>query len=156
MWIRFPEFYYTDYFYMNTTYYDAVVFVPKKNIVFFGWGLFANYNGKDISYKVAWRIGKDGVKSDEHEVSFLDSEKDPEKKWNTVDLRKLGVKPIRVSEGEHIHVMAKIVEGTDDARRCFYGYGGYRERICNIPNQEYDFDTDYSSENDNSTSADWG
>lgn len=24
LWVRFPEFYLTDYYYMNTTYYDAV------------------------------------------------------------------------------------------------------------------------------------
>jgi hypothetical protein len=53
-WQRFAEFYYTDYFYMNTRYWDAVVFIPKRNIVFFGWGLFANFNGSDMDLKVQW------------------------------------------------------------------------------------------------------
>jgi hypothetical protein len=53
-WLRFSEFYYTDYFYMNTRYWDAVVFIPKRNIIFYGWGVFANFNGADVDLKVQW------------------------------------------------------------------------------------------------------
>jgi len=57
-WVRFPEFYLTDYFYMNTRYWDAVVFVPKRNVMFFGFGVMANYNGKDMKIKVQWNVGE--------------------------------------------------------------------------------------------------
>ena len=41
-------------------------------------------------------------------------------------------------------------------RRCYYGTGGYRDRYGTLPDQDYDFDTEYSRYNDNNTSADWG
>lgn len=78
-WVRFPEFYLTDYYYMNTTYYDAVTFIPKVAIHFCGFGIFANYNSKDVKYKIMWAI--DGEKSEEFEYEFADGDKDPEKKW---------------------------------------------------------------------------
>jgi hypothetical protein len=37
---------------MSTSYWDAVVFIPKKDIWFFGFGLFSNYNNKDIGIKL--------------------------------------------------------------------------------------------------------
>jgi hypothetical protein len=52
MWVRFPEFYLTDYYYMNRTYYDAVVFIPLTNIKFHGFGVMANYNQNDMVYIV--------------------------------------------------------------------------------------------------------
>ena len=39
MWKRFPRMETGDYFYMSETYYDAVMFKPKKNIYFLGFGL---------------------------------------------------------------------------------------------------------------------
>mmetsp|Transcript_18089 Transcript_18089/g.30880 ORF Transcript_18089/g.30880 Transcript_18089/m.30880 type:complete len:198 (+) Transcript_18089:464-1057(+) len=83
-WVRFPEFYYTDYYYMNTRYYDAVVFIPKRTVYFFGFGIFANYNKANMELKVKWVI--DSVESEEHEVNFDDDEKDPEKKWFEVNI----------------------------------------------------------------------
>ena len=44
-----------------------------------GFGLFANYNNNDMSYKVQWYI--DDTASEEYLVNFNDSDKDPEKKW---------------------------------------------------------------------------
>jgi hypothetical protein len=73
----------------------------------------------------------------------IDAEKDSEKKWHTIDIREFGVKPIRVAEGERIHVKCKVAN--DDQRRCFYGYSGSQDKYSVIPNQEYDFDTDYSN-----------
>jgi hypothetical protein len=87
-------------------------------------------------------------------MKITDDEKDPEKKWFTIDIRELGIKPIKVNEGDKIHVLTRV--GNDEQRRCFYGYSGSQSRYSEIPNQEYDFDTDYSDMNDNSTSNDWG
>lgn len=119
-WVRFPEFYYTDYFCMNPRYWDAVVFKPKRNVWFFGWGILANYNNKDMKIKFQWKIGEE--QSEEYELDFPDGEKDEEKKWHTIDIRNVGCKPIKVNEGERIHVKAKV--GSDETRRCFYGYSG--------------------------------
>ena len=55
-WIRFPEFYLTDYFYMSSHYWDAMAFIPKRNVTFFGFGLMANYNGKNMKVKFQWNI----------------------------------------------------------------------------------------------------
>ena len=46
-WLRFTKYVKTDYMFMGTSYYDGIVFVPKVNIIFFGWGLFASYRGYD-------------------------------------------------------------------------------------------------------------
>ena len=51
---------------MSSNYYDAVTFIPKRNIRFHGFGLNANYNGKDITYKICWAIADE--KSEEFEV----------------------------------------------------------------------------------------
>ena len=49
-WIRFPKFYHTDYFYMETYSWDAVIFIPRRNIKFLGFGIMASYNDKDMKY----------------------------------------------------------------------------------------------------------
>jgi len=69
-------------------------------------------------------------------------------------LRELGCKPIKCDEGDKIHCKAKVLD--DDQRRVIYGYSGYADRYSKIEGQEYDFDTEYSQHNDNSTSGDWG
>jgi len=71
-WVRFPKMYLTDYYYMNTRYYDAVVFKPKMNIQFHGFGVFANYNNKDVIYTVQWSLNDD--KSEEFQILKTDSE----------------------------------------------------------------------------------
>ena len=142
MWVRFPDMYTTDYYYMNTTYYDAVTFICKRNIVFLGYGLFANYNGNALEGKVQWQIGENGEKSEEFDYKFEDGDKDPEKKWHIVDIRNFGCKPVKVNEGEKITVKAKVAN--DNCRRVCYGYNGYKDRYSTIPDQEYDFDTEYS------------
>ena len=67
-WIRFQDFYLTDYYYMSSSYWDAVVFIPKRDIWFFGFGLFSNYNNKDVGIKFQWNLGKEGeeLTSEEH------------------------------------------------------------------------------------------
>ena len=70
--------------------------------------------------------------SEEYELEFADSAKDPERKWHTIDIRDVGVKPIKVNEGQVIHVKTKV--DNDDMRRCFYGYSGNQTRYSVIPN----------------------
>lgn len=43
-WVRFKEYRTTDYFYLNSHYWDACVFIPKRDVTFFGFGIFGNYH----------------------------------------------------------------------------------------------------------------
>ena len=112
---------------MSTSYWDAVAFIPKKDIWFCGFGLFANYNCKDIVFKIQWHLGKEGEEyaSEEYEVELKDSDKDTEKKWWLIDIRDVGEKPLKVRDGTYLHIKVKV--DSDDNRRCHYGYNGYKD-----------------------------
>ena len=114
---------------MSSNYYDAVVFKPKRNIIFHGFGINAHYNGTDVTYRFKWKI--DDELSDEQTLECKDGEKEPVKKWHVVDIKELGFKPIKVMEGQKIDIMIKVAN--DNMRRCFYGTGGYRDRYSVIP-----------------------
>ena len=86
----------------------------------------------------------------------MDSEKDPEKKWFTIDIRQFGEKPVKVQEGTLIHCKIKCENDDYEQRRCFYGYDGGRNQYSTIEGQEFDFETAYSSHNSNRTSEGWG
>jgi len=77
-----------SYFSMDTWDYDAVVFKPKRNIKFLGFGVFSDYNSNDVTYTVQWSL--DDNKSDEFQIHKLDSERDPEKNWHSITLKELG------------------------------------------------------------------
>lgn len=53
---------------MNSSYFDAVAFKPLRDIVFFGFGVFANYHNKNIHMKIQWVIGDE--QSQEYEKEF--------------------------------------------------------------------------------------
>ena len=127
-WVRFPEFYLTDYFYMNTCSWDAVVFIPKRSVLFFGFGLMANYNGHDMKIKVQWNIND--TDSEVYEKECSDGDKDPDKKWFEIDIREFGCKPIRANEGDKIHCKVKV--RNDECRRTFYGYNGYKDNYSKM------------------------
>jgi len=153
MWQRFPRIQYNDYYYMSSSYYDAVQLVCKRNIMFCGFGILAHYNNSNVTYKFKFKI--DDELSEEYTHVTTDADKDQDKKWHVVNLKELfGIKPIKVCEDGKIDIMVKVAN--DDMRRTFYGTGGYRDRYSVIPEQDYDFNTEYSSHNDNNTSADWG
>ena len=155
VWRRFGELRNSDqhdYYYLHTRYWDAVTFIAKRNVMFHGFGVLANPQGKDQTFIIMWDI--DGEKSEEYTVETTDGDKDPEMKWHHINLKDLGVAPIKVSEGQKIDCCMKIKD--DDMRRTWYGRDGYKNRYSTFSDQDYDFDTDYSRYNDNNTSADWG
>lgn len=99
-WIRFKDFYITDYFYMEEHSWDAVIFIPKRTILFYGFGIMANYNSKDMKYRLKWVIDEEDEFGDEGVIYEIpDADKDPEKKWFTIRLADMGYKPIKVNEG---------------------------------------------------------
>jgi hypothetical protein len=46
-WLRFKKLVKNDYMFMGTSYFDGIIFIPKVNVTFYGWGLFASYRGYD-------------------------------------------------------------------------------------------------------------
>lgn len=64
-WKRFPKFEHSDYFYMSDSYYDAVIFKPKMDIYFLGFGFLNQYEKKNFKIKFKYNI--DGVESQEYE-----------------------------------------------------------------------------------------
>ena len=140
---------------METYSWDAVVFIPKKNVNFMGFGIMSSYNNKDMAYKVSWAIDEEPNQG-ELEWSITDAEKHPEKKWFEFHLKDLGHAPVKVSEGQKIHCMVKVVSDDYEQRRCLYGYDGYQRHYSELEDQEYDFDTAHSSYNGNCTNDSWG
>lgn len=53
-WVRFDRLVTNDYDYMSAYYYDAVVFVPRTDIYFVGFGQMANWDKMDIKLKFWW------------------------------------------------------------------------------------------------------
>jgi len=95
-WVRFSKLNLTDYFYLEVSNYDAVIFVPKCKIYFHGFGIMGNYNKKDVTYKVQWIIEEDA--SAEYEILKPYADIDTEKLWHEIILTELGEKPILIKE----------------------------------------------------------
>lgn len=118
-WVRFKNFV-EDYFYMEVDYKDAVAFVPNTNVVFHGFGIFCNYNQKDVKYKV--QICYDQEQPEEiYEVEKAYADRDQEKRTFDITLKELGLKPVKVSEGTKIHIIVWITVYESEVRRHYYG-----------------------------------
>ena len=112
-----------DYNYADVNSWNAVAYKPRKNVVFRGFGIFANRNNKDFDCFVKWEI--DGKESEEYKVSFVDAEKCEHKMFDFL-LKDVGVRAIRVAKGSLIHVGIKFGEGDNNSRRSIAGYNGER------------------------------
>lgn len=64
VWKRFPRVESGDYFYMSDNYYDAVIFKPKCDIYFLGFGVLNQYEKKD--FKLFFKFKIDGNESEEY------------------------------------------------------------------------------------------
>jgi hypothetical protein len=51
------------------TYWDAICFVPNRDILFKGFGLFSNFDRKNTKVKIQWVIGNNF--SETYEVELL-------------------------------------------------------------------------------------
>ncbi len=98
-----------------------------------------------MTLTVQWAI--DDFQSEEYIKEFMDSEKDPEKKWFLVDIRQFGEKPVKVSKGSLIHCKVKSMNDDMAINRTFYGCNGEKKYYSVFEGQEYDFDTVESSHN---------
>ena len=101
-WRRFKNFHDSDYCCLERDHLDAVIFKPKRDIVFYGYGVFSSYYKRDITIKCGWEI--DDERSEMHEITFVEADKSEK---NTFDflLTDVGEKPIKVKEGSSIHVL---------------------------------------------------
>lgn len=158
IWRRFPQLYLTDYFYMETYSWDAMVFKPQKAVTFHGFGIMTSYHDIDMEYRVSWAIDDEPNEGSQEGLEWKVSkdEADPEKKWFHFYLKDVGANPIKVSEGQRIHCLVKVVSSSRESRRCRYGYNGYKNEYEKLEDQDFDFTTDYSSFNGNCTSESWG
>jgi len=122
-WCRFGRSVTSDYFYLDSYSWDAVIFVPKRNVMFHGFGIFSNWSKKDMKYRLKWYIG--GEESEEKEFEIVDADADPEKRWYEINFSDMGEKPIKVSEGTEIDICIGCCTSDYEYRRCFYGNNGY-------------------------------
>lgn len=67
-WKRFPKVEFNSYFYMSDSYYDAVMFKPKRDIYFLGFGFLNQYEKKEFKLKFKYNI--EGIDSQEYEVDM--------------------------------------------------------------------------------------
>ena len=128
--------------------------MPNKDIYFHGFGVFASYDNKDITYNVKWIIGDEDTDPPLHTISFENAQKD-EHRCHTIMLEQLGEKPVKVSEGTKIHCVFKT--DNNDTRRCCYGECGSSTYYRNISGQDHIFEMSSSNYNSNGgTTSDWG
>ena len=121
-----------SYWYLSTTSVDALKFIPKRDIKFFGFGMFSNYNGKDMTMKVSWFLEDEDpgesrewyevtVNIDECELAYEGS---PGKVFDFY-IQSVGQKPFIVREGQKLTVMAKSTHSDSTLARQYYGSDGY-------------------------------
>lgn len=159
-WYRFKEWRKDDYqcIYANCD-RDAMSFIPKKNIYFYGFGFFGLYNGmagRDAIYTFQWRLGEHGhdYKSKTYDVTLKWSDLNEEKHDHLIDIRELGEDPMLVEEGQKLHLL--VYRAQSDSCYVGFGYSGSQDAYSTIEGQEYDFETGDSNWTNNSTRGDWG
>lgn len=128
-WRRFKNYHTSDYFCLEVNYKDAVIFIPKRDVLFIGFGVFSSYYGKDLKIKLGWEI--DGDRTDMFDVTFIDADKSSDKIFDFY-LKDVGEKPIKVKEGTEIHLIMEAVESDYEQRSTFYGYYGDPRHIENL------------------------
>lgn len=69
MWKRFTTIE-NDYYYQSDSYFDAVLFRPKQDVMFMGFGLTKQYENHDFTMKFSYKIGDEGEKSSVAEITM--------------------------------------------------------------------------------------
>lgn len=152
-WKRFKRDVLNDYYYLEQSTWDSVIFIPQTNIVFHGFGAYSSWNNCAVSYNIKWALD-DEEPCEQTEITKEDAEKD-EQKCFTFTLKELGSKPVKVKAEQKLHVCMKIVRQEYEQRRCFYGSDGNESQYNEIE-QPNDFKMETSRLNGNCTSHNWG
>ncbi len=116
-WKRFRNLETSDYFYMSDTYFDAVVFKPKIDVYFLGFGLFKHYEG--ATYTLTFKYSIEQEQSEEFNVEVT-KEMYSENGIYFFDFQELGMPPVKVSAEANLHVCVKSRCSTNN--RFNYGY----------------------------------
>lgn len=96
-WRRFKEKS-SGSWHISTTSIDAVQFIPKRNILFFGLGAFGNYHKKESTQEIWWRID-DGEKTEAIEVVMDPGLVDEDTLTQDLNFVETGHDPVKVLEG---------------------------------------------------------
>lgn len=92
-WKRFNKIEPGDYFYMSDTYYDAIIFKPKMDVYYLGFGFTNQYEKKD--FKIKFKHNIDGQDMEEKEVEITQDMLGQDGFFE-VDYQKLGIQPVAV------------------------------------------------------------
>lgn len=148
IWKRFLNIKHTDYYYMSYNYWDAICFIPQKNITWYGFGVLSNRDNNNVQHTYKYFLEEDGVELGE--LSHADADKDPEMKTFLVDLKSdFGIAPVKVAAGQKLHILMKAKN--EESRRTWYIYENtddYKKR----DDQPLDFLMEYSNHDDNGCS----
>lgn len=136
-----------DYTNLSTSYYDALKFQAKRDVLFCGVGMIKEYEDKPFTLEMKYRVVAEGEDGDvEATIIEVDSETSPvnEEKMHWFDIQHYGQNAVFCPEGSFIEIGLKSKEG---GTRFHYIYSGYDYNYSDVPGQEYDFRTVYSNWN---------
>lgn len=120
-----------SYWYLSTTSTDAIKFIPKKDVYWLGFGMYGNYNKKDMPMKF-WYFIDDEQESEKYEVTVIESELEQPEKTFDVFLKDYGIKPIKISAGQKLTILQIAVSTERELCRQWYGADGHNYQ--NLPN----------------------
>lgn len=66
--------------------WDGITFVPRRPVEFYGFGLYAESNFKDLNIEVRWEIQNRPDDSKTFNLTLRDNEKDKDNKWHIVNI----------------------------------------------------------------------
>ena len=134
---------------------DAIIFKPKRDIYFFGIGIFANDGHKDMTMSIWWSING-SEESEKLDKLFIDAEKDEESGTHDFNFVEMGLaQKVKVSAEEGLEIYLGLKDCGGSSTRCWYGNDGTPEHY-NALEQEQDFEITRSNNDSNGTSADRG
>jgi hypothetical protein len=100
----------------------------------------------------------DNDMSEPIEIAKTEADADPEKKWQTILLSEIGLKPMKIKAGQKLHIGIQMRPGSNDdytLRAHFYGYEGEQTCLEKI-DQPQDFMTERSPHTTSSSSESFG
>ena len=148
-WKRFATLVKSQWHFSSTS-TDAIIFKPKRDIYFFGIGIYANDHQKDMTMSIWWGIN-DAEVSEKLDKLFIDGEKDEESCTHDFNFVDMGLaQKVKVSAEEDLEIYLGLKDS--GSTTCWYGNDGQPENY-NALEQEQDFEIKRSNNDGNGTSA---
>lgn len=160
-WNRFIRKIFCDtyeYYYLSTYYWEAITFIPQRNIIFQGFSIIGKRDNSVAKYKFKFHIGEydsslSGEDAEAYEVELNNDDRDEFMCWS-ITLKSIGVKPVKVAAGEKLHLCMKAM--SDSCCQSHYGYDENYNDYRKNDEQPLDFEIERSDYNQNSTRVDFG